>query len=121
MKNKEIVETYEALSELRHESGIRFPASTAYAIVRNMKILQPIVESIEIARMDIVQQYGEPADGQPDYYVPKAGEYENMIQALNELGEIENQIELHKFPMNVLDNMRISLAHMEALYCMVDG
>lgn len=121
MKNHEILDTYEALISLRERSETRLPASTVYAIIRNMRILQPIAEDITIARMDVLKEYGDPVPEQPGFFSPKIGKEDEMNKALEDLASIENDVDFIKIPISSLDGLKLSMADMDALYFMVDG
>lgn len=121
MTNREIEDAYVALTKLQENAELRFSAGVAYAIVRNMKILKPIVEDIVLTRIKILQKYGDPIDDQPGYYIPKEGQEETLEKALKELEQIDNDINIYQIGMSALNSVDLSIADMEALYFMVDG
>jgi hypothetical protein len=63
MKNSDIMSCYEGLTNLRQGANRRLPARTSFAIIRNLKTLQPIVEDIQTAYNELIIKYAEPVEG----------------------------------------------------------
>lgn len=121
MLNKEVIEIFEKLMSWQGSNTIRFPASIAYAVMRNIKTLQPIYEDIIAARADILQTYASPVEDQPGYFLPKEGQQEAMEHELTALAAINNSIDIVTIPMTALDGLELTLEDMDVLYFMVDG
>jgi len=62
MKNNEIISCYEGLQNLRQAATRRLPARTSFAVIRNLKTLQPIVEDIQTAYNEIIAKYADPVE-----------------------------------------------------------
>lgn len=121
MTNQEVISIFEKLAEWRTSVTARFPASIAYAVLRNIKTLQPIYEDIVAARAEILQTYADPVEDNPGYFLPKEGQQEAMEHEFATLAAIENNIDIVTVPMTALDGMELTLEDMDALYFMVDG
>lgn len=120
MTNKEVMETYEKLCELRERSTTRFPAKVSFAIVRNIREMQPIYEDIITTRLEVLQKYGDPTD-EPGYFSPKIGKEKIMKEELDAINNIEPSIIINMIMFSDIENLDLSIADMDALSFMVDG
>lgn len=118
MLNKDIITNYKNLIELRNNNTNQFPAKVSYAIARNARVLQPIVEDIETTRLSIINKYGEPVEDSPGYFSPKEGQEDIMMKELKSLEETETNVELAYISLDFL-NLDLSIADMDALYFMI--
>ena len=120
MTNAEIYALGERLAQLSQQE-ISFPAKVAYAILRNQKILAPIIRDIEEVRASIVTKYCDPAPDGKDQYVPRKETADILNKELTDLASIENSsLTLHKFSLSELDGINLSVADMEALYPIIE-
>lgn len=119
MKNQQIIAIYEKLLNLVQNIDTHFSAKISFAIVRNLKSLEPIVEDIMSTRMKIIEQYGEPVPGSPGNYQPKLGNTDILNKELAELGNIETSVIIHKISINDLKDYNLSLQDIDALYFMI--
>nr|DAR80365.1 MAG TPA: Protein of unknown function (DUF1617) [Caudoviricetes sp.] len=69
MLNKDIVTMYRGLTSLASDLETKLPAKVSFAIVRNIKLLTPIVEDIDFARQSVATSYGVEVDG--GYSIPE--------------------------------------------------
>nr|DAM21847.1 MAG TPA: Protein of unknown function (DUF1617) [Caudoviricetes sp.] len=69
MLNKDIVTMYRGLTSLASDLETKLPAKVSFAIVRNIKLLTPIVEDIDFARQSVAATYGVEVDG--GYSIPE--------------------------------------------------
>lgn len=120
MKNKEVVNVYEKLIKTTQMNQTRFPAKVSFAIVRNLKLLEPIYNDIIEARLKIAQEYGEEIPDEPGSYKAKDGMFDIMQDELNSLAEVENDIKFYTITLDDIQNNSLSLADMEGLYFMIE-
>nr|DAP43414.1 MAG TPA: Protein of unknown function (DUF1617) [Caudoviricetes sp.] len=69
MLNKDIVTMYRGLTSLASDLETKLPAKVSFAIVRNIKLLAPIVEDIDFARQSVAATYGVEVEG--GYSIPE--------------------------------------------------
>ena len=118
MTNKEIVSTYTNLHSLRESANKRFPARLGYAIIHNLRLLQPYYEDYTSVMSNLFQQYGQPQeDG--GYLVPaeQVPTFEREVKSLDDMTFIIN---LSKVPFSLVDNMELDLNEWDALYPMIE-
>ena len=120
MTNKEIRTEYEKLCELRERSTTRFPARVSFAIVRNIREMQPIYEDIMLTRMEVLQKYGDPVEDQPGYFAPKIGKEKIMKDELEAIDKAEPVAHvLQGISFSDIENLDLSIADMDALNFML--
>ena len=116
MLNKDIITTYTNLASLRESSQQRFPARVSFAITRNIRLLQPIVEDFDASRRELILQYGTPT-GEDDQYII------NDIPAFNkEASDLENadtEVNLTKINISDIESLDLTVQEMDALYPMI--
>ena len=83
MLNKDIMSCFEGLQNLRKATDRRLPARTSFAIIRNIKTLQPIVEDIQSTYRDLVDKYAEPIDN--EHFRVKEENIKKMIKIIPDL------------------------------------
>lgn len=121
MINKKIVENYDKLSKFINESNIKLSARIAYNIVRDLRIMEPIVNDFFIARQKIIDLYSTPVDDQPGTFKIVEGMENKLTSELEALDNINNDITFQMITMKDLDNIQLSLNDMDALYFILDG
>ena len=120
MKNQDIINCYKGLAEMRKAPMRRLPGRTCFTIIKNMKTLEPIVESIEAAYNEIVLKYADPVDGETNSFQVREGQKENLTQELNELYNIDTEVNLTKIQLSEIAKCDCSINEMEALYLMIE-
>ena len=117
MTNREITDIYDGLYYLRENASQPFSARVAYAITRDLRILQPIVEDINTTREQILAKYGTlQEDG--NYLVLQ----ENVSAAqenMDNLGAIDVDIDLMPINLKDIEHLNLSVKEMDALYPIV--
>lgn len=104
--NKQVVEFINGVGDGLTKK--RLPVKVAYAISRNLNKMSGIVKSYEESREDIIKQYAKKnADGEAEivngeYTIPD-DQKAAFADALKELLEIENEIDLHKVNFDELE------------------
>ncbi len=125
MTNFDIKYTFDNLMQFRQENSAILPAKIAFAIVRNLHKLQPIVEDYEQARLGvIIANGGKQSPERPDIYTLETKD-ESILSHVNSelksLGETENNdIKLIKIKFSDLDGLNLSISQMDALYSIIE-
>lgn len=117
MLNKDIVTMYRGLTSLASDLETKLPAKVSFAIVRNIKLLTPIVEDIDFARQSVAATYGVEVDG--GYSIPKQ-QIDTVNQELTAIAETEVDVPIVKVKMSDIENLNISVNIAEALEFMIE-
>lgn len=118
--NRDIITMYQGLSQLASNEGMRLPARVSFAVVRNLKILIPIIEDIDMARQSIAETYGTlDVDNPTQYRIPENNR-DTVNQELDAIMETEVDVPLVKIKMTEIEDLNISIAMAEALMFMVE-
>lgn len=118
MTNKEITQIYSGLVELRESSTANFPTKVSYAIIRNIKILEPLVEINISMKNDLLRKYGVPnQDG--TFYISE--EVSNdFSKEINEINALEvNPIDFYTIKYSDIEDINLSIKEMDALFFMI--
>ena len=118
MRNQDILTSFEGLQKLRQAATMRLPARTSFAIVRNIKTLQPIVEDIQSTYNDLVRKYAEPVED--NQYKVKESEAEIFSRELTNLYNYDTEVTLMKIHFSDIEALDFSIEEIEALYFMID-
>ena len=118
MLNKDILSTFEGLQSLRQEANRRLPARTSFAIVRNVKTLQPIVEDIQSSYNELIMKYAEPIEGEK--YRVKEENMGEFTTELNNLYSLDTEVPIIKIKFSDIEDLDFSLEETEALYFMIE-
>ena len=117
--NRDIITMYQGLSQLASNEGMRLPARVSFAVVRNLKMLIPIIEDIDMARQSIAETYGTlDVDNPTQYRIPENNR-DTVNQELDAIMETEVDVPLVKIKMTEIEDLNISIAMAEALMFMV--
>lgn len=118
--NRDIITMYQGLSQLASNEGMRLPARVSFAVVRNLKMLIPIIEDIEMARQSIAETYGTLDIDNPTQYRIPENNRDTVNQELDAIMETEVDVPLVKIKMTEIEDLNISIAMAEALMFMVE-
>lgn len=118
MLNKDIVTMYRGLTSLASDLETKLPAKVSFAIVRNIKLLTPIVEDIDFARQSVAATYGVEVDG-GGYSIPEQ-QIDTVNQELTAIAETEIDVPIVKVKMSDIENLNISVGIAEALEFMIE-
>ena len=111
---------YQGLSQLASNGEMRLPARVSFAVVRNLKMLTPIIEDIDMARQSIAETYGTlDVDNPTQYRIPENNR-DTVNQELDAIMETEVDVPLVKIKMTEIEDLNISIAMAEALMFMVE-
>lgn len=118
MTNSTILNVYNKLSKILGDDSIKFPSSVAYAIIRNSKNLQPIVQDVEQQRMAIINKYANINREENTYVIP-AEHTEQAGKEFEQLFNIDTPVDIVKIHMSNLEQSDVTLEVMDALYFMI--
>ena len=92
IKNGYMSDVMESLMKFQEQTG-----KTGYAIMRNIRILQPNLDDFEKVRLNLFKKYGTTNDDGNNYSISKESEnYDEFIKEYEELLNIEADIELYQ-------------------------
>lgn len=117
MLNKDIVTMYRGLTSLASDLETKLPAKVSFAIVRNIKLLTPIVEDIDFARQSVAATYG--VEVESGYSIPEQ-QIDTVNQELTAIAETEVDVPIVKVKMSDIENLNISVGIAEALEFMIE-
>lgn len=118
--NRDIIIMYQGLSQLASNDEMRLPARVSFAVARNIKVLIPIIEDIDMARQSIAETYGTlDVDNPTQYRIPENNR-DTVNQELDAIMETEVDVPLVKIKMTEIEDLNISIAMAEALMFMVE-
>lgn len=120
MLNRELIQIYDNLYKLSERNEVRFPAKVSFCITRNIKMLMPIAEAFELARITILQDYGIEAEDKPGFYKIKPDKAEIAMKELQDLENTEVDLTLQKIKLQDIENLDLSIQDMDALYPMLE-
>lgn len=118
MTNKDILSCFEGLQKLRQAADRRLPARTSFAIVRNIKTFQPIVEDFQDAYRELLNKYADLIDG--DRYQVKEENLTIFNTELDNLYNLDIDCQIVKINFADIENLDFSLDEIEALYFMIE-
>ena len=116
-KTQELVDIYNKLSQIGNK--VTLPAKSAYKMLRNIRLIKPIVEDYYTVQLNIAQSYGDLVNPELGTYKIKPENMELAQKELRELGETENDICFLLIDIDDLDGLNLSIEEMDALYPMI--
>ena len=116
MKNGEILNLYEALTQLTEQ---KFNVKVSYLFAKNKQVLKSDAQLIYETRQKILLEYGT-VEENGDIIIPRE-KIDEVNQKINELMEVETHIGIDKIPLSWLDNYELSIDCIEALMPMLLG
>lgn len=120
MTNKEIMNMYDGLQNAKQDRNFNFPAKTTFAIVKNLKLIEPIVEALIQAKNQILSELGTESEQNPgEFYIPPANRAE-LAKQMETIDNIDNEVALHKIKWEDIEDFNLSIQAMEALYPMIE-
>lgn len=91
MRNGTIYELYSALLRMQDVSGFK----VAWAVAKNIKILQTAAEFFEDRRMRLLKKYGQEKDGKLGIN-QKDPHFEDFLREFTELSDMQTDVDLYK-------------------------
>lgn len=118
MKNKDILTCADGLYSLREAATQRLPARITFAIIRNLKLLQPIVEDIQTTYTEVLTKYATRTES--GQYQIKDGCLDKLNAEMNDLYNTDTDVQLVKIKFEDIENLEFTLAETESLYWMLE-
>lgn len=120
MKNSEIYNYAQALTEAFHDNNQRLPVKVNFYLQKNKKTLLSLSQDIEQSRMEIAQNYGILNEEGTAYTIPdeNIGIVNTEIQ---DLLNIEQEVPIYQVSIDSFsDDLTFTTAQMEAIMFMID-
>ena len=123
MTNQEIMELYYGLDNIFKKDDLRFPAKVSFALLRDWRLIDPIIQDLERARFDILSAHGalQEQDGNQVFIPNDLASAQIIEKELDDLFSVENNIDLYKIPISDIENMELSMQELDGLYPILDG
>lgn len=121
MTNEEIYNAAKMLSEhfQKNIANIQLPVKINFFLRKNINLILKMGQEIEDARINIAKQYGILDKDQSFYSIPEDKE-ELVNQELNDLFNLEQKVEIHKFKLCDFENINLSFEQVSAIAFMID-
>ena len=115
--NAKIYQTAKDVQAAFSEEKTYFPVKFNYYFIKNIKKLESLIEEIEAARTDIISHY---ALVQGDKYQFKSQEdLDKANKEINELFALEQELEIAKVDLSVIEEINLNMEQMEAIMFMI--
>lgn len=118
MLNKDIYEYAQALTTFE-DCNIRMPVRINFYLQKNIKLIKEAANAIELARLGIGAQFGEPNVERTGFNIPPE-KIEAATQELQELLGLEQDITIHKFHLSDFDGIELTYQQMAAIMFMIE-
>ena len=117
MNNGMIYQYALTLNEALNNNDLQMPVAVIFSIEKNKQTLMTIAQDIEKYRMDIIKKYGEEVDG--NYNVPQ-DKIEIANKELKDLFSIEQEVNIYKFNIEDLGDIKLTSNQMNAILFMIE-
>ena len=118
LTNDEIYFINKQLNKTFEDSQQYLPAKVNFYIQKNKKKIAELAQEIEIARAEIIKNFGEQKEDQK-YYIPQ-DKIQEAQQELFDLLNIQQEIEVFTISLDDIENLQFTLPQMEALMFMIE-
>ena len=120
MKNSEIYNYAQALTEAFRDNNQRLPVKINFYLQKNKKTLLSLSQDIEQSRMEIAQNYGILNEEGTAYTIPD--ENISIVNTeIQDLFNIEQEVPIYKVSIDSFsDDLILTTAQMEAIMFMID-
>lgn len=120
MLNRQIEEAFTQLQQLKSNTSIQFPSKVAYAIVRNLRVFEPICIDIITTKRQVLERNSR-FDEESNSYIFETKEARDAVQKeLDELDNTETKVNVHYIKFSDIEPLSLSIDDMDALYFMID-
>jgi hypothetical protein len=121
MKNFEIYELATRLSEHFTDNAQYLPVKINFYIQKNKNTLMSLAQDIEANRINIIKNYGNPSESNPDQYIVEEDKIEKASKELDDLFSLEQEVNIYKVNIDSFpDDISLTTGQMEALMFMID-
>ena len=117
MNNGMIYQYALALNEALNDNDLQMPVAVIFSIEKNKQTLMAVAQDVEKYRMDIIKKYGEEVDG--NYNVPQ-DKIEIANKELQDLFSIEQEVNIYKFNIEDLGDIKLNSNQMNAILFMIE-
>ena len=117
MNNGMIYQYALALNEALNDNDLQMPVAVIFSIEKNKQTLMAVAQDVEKYRMDIIKKYGEEVDG--NYNVPQ-DKIEIANKELQDLFSIEQEVNIYKFNIEDLGDIKLTSNQMNAILFMIE-
>ena len=117
MNNGMIYQCALALNEALNDNDLQMPVAVIFSIEKNKQTLMTVAQDVEKYRMDIIKKYGEEVDG--NYNVPQ-DKIEIANKELQDLFSIEQEVNIYKFNIEDLGDIKLTSNQMNAILFMIE-
>lgn len=117
MNNGMIYQYALTLNEALNDNDLQMPVAVIFSIEKNKQTLMAIAQDVEKYRMDIIKKYGEEVDG--NYNVPQ-NKIEIANKELQDLFSIEQEVNIYKFNIEDLGDIKLTSNQMNAILFMIE-
>ena len=118
LTNNDIYFINEQFNKIFENSQQYLPAKVNFYIQKNKKKIAELAQEIEIARAEIIKNFGEQKEDQK-YYIPQ-DKIQEAQQELLDLLNIQQEIEIFTISLDDIENLHFTLPEMEALMFMIE-
>ena len=118
LTNNDIYFINEQFNKIFENSQQYLPAKVNFYIQKNKKKIAELAQEIEIARAEIIKNFGEQKEDQK-YYIPQ-DKIQEAQQELLDLLNIQQEIEVFTISLDDIENLHFTLPEMEALMIMIE-
>lgn len=118
LTNNDIYFINEQFNKVFEQSQQYLPAKVNFYIQKNKKKIAELAQEIEIARAEIIKNFGEQKEDQK-YYIPQ-DKIQEAQQELLDLLNIQQEIEVFTISLDDIENLHFTLPQMEALMFMIE-
>lgn len=117
MNNGLIYQYALTLSEALNDNDLQMPVAVLFSIEKNKQTLMTVAQDVEKYRMDIIKKYGEEVNG--NYNVPQ-DKIEIANKELQDLFSIEQEVNIYKFNIEDLGDIKLTSNQMNAILFMIE-
>lgn len=105
------------LNEALNDNDIQMPVAVLFSIEKNKQTLMTVAQDVEKYRMDIIKKYGKEVNG--NYNVPQ-DKIEIANKELQDLFSIEQEVNIYKFNIEDLGDIKLTSNQMNAILFMIE-
>ena len=117
MNNGMIYQYALTLNEALNDNDLQMPVAVIFSIEKNKQTLMAVAQDVEKYRMDIIKKYGKEVDG--NYNVPQ-DKIEIANKELQDLFSIEQEVNIYKFNIEDLGDIKLTSNQMNAILFMIE-
>ena len=117
MNNGMIYQYALALNKALNDNDLQMPVAVIFSIEKNKQTLMAVAQDVEKYRMDIIKKYGKEVDG--NYNVPQ-DKIEIANKELQDLFSIEQEVNIYKFNIEDLGDIKLTSKQMNAILFMIE-